>query len=77
MCNCNKGAQTPAGQQPAPAQPSGPTAESQAAATANARGVTQSFALQTSTGQRLVYGSRLEAEAARVRAGGGTIVPQR
>lgn len=37
------------------------------------RGKTQSFTLQARDGSMTTYGSRLEAEAARVRAGGGNI----
>lgn len=38
-----------------------------------AKGRTQSFTLQARDGSLTVYGSRLEAEAARVRKGGGTV----
>lgn len=38
-------------------------------------GTQQSFALKTSDGSTQRFSSRLEAQAARVRAGGGTITP--
>jgi hypothetical protein len=38
------------------------------------RGTTQSFALVTTDGRTQSFGSRLEAEAARVRAGSGRVV---
>jgi hypothetical protein len=38
-------------------------------------GATQSFTLQTADGRTQTFGSRLEAQAERVRAGGGTIQP--
>lgn len=38
-------------------------------------GAKQKFTLQTSSGKTAQFGSKLEAQAARVRAGGGTIHP--
>ena len=38
-----------------------------------ASGTTQQFALERTDGKTQIFGSRLEAEAARVRAGGGTV----
>jgi hypothetical protein len=61
-CNCG-GRKT---REPAP-----PVDEKEQEASA---GLTQSFTLQVPSGQRFVFGSRLEADAMRVRAGGqGTI----
>jgi hypothetical protein len=37
------------------------------------KGVTQAFTLTTPAGRMQSFGSRLEADAARVRAGGGTV----
>ena len=42
---------------------------------AKATGQRQSFRLTTTDGKTQTFGSRLEASAARVRAGGGTIRP--
>jgi len=63
MCNCNKG-KTPPPPPPPPEQP---------AVVASGTAKTQSFAFQPPTGARRTFGSMLEAQAARVRAGGGRI----
>lgn len=39
------------------------------------RAVSQSFALDTTDGRTQTFGSKLEADAARVRAGGGRLRP--
>jgi hypothetical protein len=86
-CNCGKNRQpTGYGQarQQGSEQPSAGQQDetrSRAAATANANrlgspaptGMTQSFQLQARDGSTQSFGSKLEADAARVRAGGGEI----
>lgn len=69
-CGCNK-----------KTRPLGPSKSQKASAAPKkgnpvkpAKGRTQSFTLQARDGSRTVYGSRLEAEAARVRKGGGTVI---
>jgi hypothetical protein len=57
-CGCNKGS----------SKDTTPKTEEQSGKTQ------QSFRLELPTGQSLTYGSRLEAEAARVRSGGGGTV---
>lgn len=76
-CNCGSkaksmaaksagtGSPTPA---PDPARPTGSTASGAS------KGSTQSFTL-TASGRTQSFGSRLEAEAARVRLGNGVIAP--
>jgi len=56
MCNCRKGAKKT-------------TSTSGQDQQAEAKSMTQTFAFIPPTGPRQSYGSRLEAEAARVRAG--------
>lgn len=64
-CNCG-------GNKPRPPRPAAPAP----APSKPMQGQTQTFALDLSTGQRFTFGSRLEAEAANVRAGyTGTITP--
>jgi hypothetical protein len=81
MCNCGKRTQ-PAEAPPAQAAPpatSTPTSTKDATAVvASGTGRTQSFAFIPPFGRRQNFGSRLEAEAARVRAGGsGQVVAGR
>ncbi len=85
-CNCGKNRSQPTGygqarsDNPAPANQQD-EARSRAAATANANrvgspaptGMTQSFQLQARDGSTQSFGSKLEADAARIRAGGGEI----
>lgn len=58
MCNCGKSASSK------PAPPAPPEAE---------KGTTQQFALEAPSGSRTFYGSRLEANAARIRSGSGIV----
>lgn len=75
-CNCgkNKKKQTmPAGFKGGAKQAPKP----QGTQSAPAQGRSQSFELRTPQGSTAFYGSKLEAQAARLRAGGGTIYPVR
>jgi hypothetical protein len=85
-CNCGKNRQpTGYGQvRQVPADNNTDREErSRQAATANANrtgspaplGMTQNFTLQTRDGGTQSFGSKLEADAARIRAGGGEIRP--
>jgi hypothetical protein len=74
-CNCNKAKTPPKGMkastasaQPAPPPPSQPRPDAP-------KGATQSFALFVGSSRIEDYGSRLEADAARVRLGQGRVVP--
>lgn len=85
-CNCGKNRSQPTGygqarQSENPSSNGQDETRSRAAATANAHrvaspaptGMTQSFQLQARDGSTQSFGSRLEADAARIRAGGGEI----
>ena len=87
-CNCGKnkrtaptgmGARQPSGQQPAAAprpvaaMPKQAQPQRRPSAPTRSTGQTQTFALELTSGQTQTYGSRLEAEAARARAGSGII----
>lgn len=64
MCNCGKKKNTETQSPPPPPPPSGLT------------GRTQTFAYVPPSGNAMTFGSRLEADAARVRAGRvGRVVP--
>ena len=70
-CNCNKKVQPTGFAVPSTATQDAQRAAAEAAAIqAN---TTQSFTLRTSDGRTQSFGSRLEANAAMIRAGGGTI----
>jgi len=69
-CNCGKNRVKPLG--PSKAQKASGTPK-KGNPVQPAKGRTQSFTLQARDGSTTVYGSRLEAEAARVRRGGGSI----
>lgn len=81
-CACSKnkrptGFTAPAG---SGARPGGSTAESANARNGEARrvntqpsGPTQSFTLKTNDGRTMTFGSKLEAEAAKIRSGGGQV----
>lgn len=79
-CNCGKNRKTR--QTPTPTGsrkiPDGPTQAPQPSSKANSSvtKAAQSFELRTTTGKTSTFGSRLEARAARKRAGGGTITPR-
>lgn len=79
MCNCSKRKVTPPPPPPAQAAaPAAPVEKTAVAVTASGTGARQSFSLTTPDRRVQTFGSRLEAEAARVRAGGtGMIVPGR
>lgn len=71
-CNCGKNKTAPAAaQRPAAATPAKPQV---AAPPRPMKGVTQAFVLTTHSGRTQSFGSRLEAEAALVRAGGHGII---
>lgn len=86
-CNCRKGRTAPLGtgnnrsaRKPldTSADMSQPTGRDPKAAQRSARlgtGRTQSFTLEARDGSTQTFGSRLEAQAARVRTGGGTVKP--
>lgn len=73
-CNCNKKVK-PLGTSGAQKSNTSPptTAKLKRTSTPPPQGTTQSFTLQARDGSTATFGSRLEAEAARVRAGGGSI----
>jgi len=70
-CNCGK--KRPTGMSPSKRDQR--AASYPIPATKKASGQRQSFRLTTTDGKTQTFGSRLEASAARVRAGGGTIRP--
>lgn len=83
-CNCSKNKAQPTGF----ARPSTATQDATRAAAGiqtpqpqasgtdtSTKGATESFTLQDRNGRTQSFGSKLEANAARVRAGGGTIRP--
>lgn len=81
MARCGSCSRKPHGAQAPkePRQPSRPgtdgrPTEAKISPAAHTTGRTQSFALQTRDGRTLVFGSRLERDAAKVRHG-GRIVP--
>lgn len=71
-CGCNKNSTPPAGA----ARPD-PSGNSTQGIPQPVQRVTQQYELTTHNGSKESFGSRLEANAARVRAGGGSIRPVR
>jgi hypothetical protein len=69
-CGCGK--KTPPANNQVPENPAPPT-DGADAQISRQRGTTQTFTLQATSGRTQIFGSRLEAEAARVRQGGGMI----
>jgi hypothetical protein len=71
-CNCGKNRRQPTGSTAAAAPPTPPPAPPPPPPT----GRTQRFTLTFTSGKTATYGSKLEADAARARSGGGSIQVQ-
>ena len=72
-CNCNKQPTYPTGWRPV--SRSQQEQQRNGTPTVDEAAKPASFTLLTASGERQVFGSRLEAEAARVRLGAGSILP--
>lgn len=70
MCSCSKNRRT------APTGSTGAGIRPQATSTAPVVAAATGYTLRDPKGVETVHGSKLEASAARVRAGGGTIIPR-
>lgn len=69
---CNCGGRRPTGWGTVPAAQQAKDADAIVKAQAQKK-ASEEFVLRTTSGRTSVYGSRLEAEAARIRSGGGSI----